>query len=354
MKKTTEILAGDTPGLSYELNVLTFAGRDAKAPSVYMQAALHGNELPGVAALHVLIPQLEKAETEGRLLGNVTLVPFANPIGLGQYAWEDQQGRYSFASRVNFNRNFQRLDRPDVALIEDDRDGVPLDRRLKARLLGHSMGKTIVLDLHCDGQSLAYFYAPAPLWPHMADLAVALDCAAVLTFEGGTDGSFDEASIHPYLSAPAGVADFPHRAVATVELRGVADVEPALAAHDGNGLYRFLVGRGVVADVAVTAPATTFAGPGVPQTYVEMVRAPKGGMVFFHAEPGDRVAAGALLAEIIPEPGNPSAVVEVRSAAGGLVLTRVSCRSVRVADDLMKIVGSSRAAGAKDGGALEN
>jgi predicted deacylase len=353
MEKTIEFLDGDTPGLGYSLTVLTFKGRDPKAPSVYMQAALHGNELPGAAALHVLIPQLVAAEAEGRLRGDVTLVPLANPIGLGQYAYEEHMGRFAMGSRVNFNRNFQRLERPDVALIEDDRDGVPVERRLKARLLRHSIGKTIVLDLHCDDQSLPYLYVPAEVWPFMSDLAAALDAEAVLTFEGGTDGSFDEASIHPYLQAAPEVADFRNRVVTTVELRGRADVDATIAAHDGNGLYRFLVGRGVVVDAAA-APVPAYDAVAVPQTHVEMVRAPRGGLVLFHAGPGDKVAAGALIAEVIGEPGSPETVTAVHAEAAGLVLTRVSARSVRVGDDLMKIVGEHRSRTAKDGGALES
>ena len=63
---------------------------------------------------------------------------------------------------------------------------------------------------------------------------------------------------------------------------------------------------------------------------------------------------GALIAEVIGEPGNPETVTAVHAEAAGLVLTRVSARSVRVGDDLMKIVGEHRSRTAKDGGALES
>ena len=58
MDKTIVTIPGDMPGLSYSLTVLRFAGSDPQAPKAYLQAALHGNELPGVAALHILIPML--------------------------------------------------------------------------------------------------------------------------------------------------------------------------------------------------------------------------------------------------------------------------------------------------------
>ncbi|MGB8818825.1 MAG: peptidase M14, partial [Rhizobiaceae bacterium] len=72
MKRATRIIAGDTPGISYFLEVLTFKGSDPKAPKAYLQAALHGGEFPGVAAIHFLVPLLEAAEKAGTLAGNIT------------------------------------------------------------------------------------------------------------------------------------------------------------------------------------------------------------------------------------------------------------------------------------------
>ena len=76
MDKTIITIPGDLPGLSYSLTVLRFSGSDPAAPTAYLQAALHGNELPGVAALHVLISRLKAAEAEGVLrLKGFTAVP---------------------------------------------------------------------------------------------------------------------------------------------------------------------------------------------------------------------------------------------------------------------------------------
>ena len=48
------------------------------------------------------------------------------------------------------------------------------DERLKRRLIELSMGHDIVLDLHCDDESVPYLYVPRLLWPAMADCASAL------------------------------------------------------------------------------------------------------------------------------------------------------------------------------------
>ena len=121
MQKATEILRGDTPGTSWSLSVLRFQGASRAAPTAYLQAALHGDELPGVATLHYLIPQLARAEQEGRLLGDVTVVPYANPMALAQHLFAEHLGRFNFGSRTNYNREFPLLTAPDAPLCRRTR-----------------------------------------------------------------------------------------------------------------------------------------------------------------------------------------------------------------------------------------
>ena len=75
MQKTIEKIAGDTDGVSFEFAVYRIKGRSSGAPSAYLQAALHGGELPGVVAIDALMPKLRVAEAEGRVLGDITIVP---------------------------------------------------------------------------------------------------------------------------------------------------------------------------------------------------------------------------------------------------------------------------------------
>ena len=65
MKTTIEKLPGDTEGVSYELTVFRFKGTSKKAPTGYIQAALHAGELPGVVALHALMPKLRAGASRG-------------------------------------------------------------------------------------------------------------------------------------------------------------------------------------------------------------------------------------------------------------------------------------------------
>jgi predicted deacylase len=350
MQKSIERIAGDTDGISYEFPVYRIEGRVPGAPSVYMQAALHGGELPGVVAIHALMPKLRAAEAEGRIRGHLTIVPAANPIGRSQYLYGDHFGRFHLGTRVNFNREFPLLDRPDPALIPSDERLATADRRLKARLLRLALDHEIVLDLHCDDEGVPYFYVPAALWPAMADCAAAFGAEAVLTWQNAADGAFEEAAIHPYLASDAEA--LARRVVTTVELRGIADVERGYAERDAVGLYRLLVARGVIEDRTV-APAGPFGGVVAPLDNVEMVKTPKAGAALYDVKPGDRVREGDRLATIVHAPGEPDGAIEVFAPQSGYIITRRAIRTLRAGEDLLKLVGDRPSTMVKKSGSLE-
>jgi predicted deacylase len=347
MQKSIERVAGESEGVSYEFPVFRFDGADKAAASAYLQAALHAGELPGVVAIDALMPMLIKAETEGRIKGSITIVPWANPVGRAQYHFGDHQGRFHLGTRTNFNRGFPLLDAPDTALLPDTTLGA-VDQRLKTRLLQLSLGHDIVLDLHCDDEGLAYLYVHTSLWPAMADCAAAMGVDAVVLWSEDTDGTFEGASIMPYQKASADVARFDRRVATTVEYRGILDVEGALAASDAEGLYRLLVTRGVIADPALPAPGR-FAGVVAPLENIDMVPSPRAGAVLYDVKPGDRVAKGARLATIVHAPGEIGGRTEVLAPQAGIILTRRSRRIIRAGEDLLKLVGDRKSADARSG-----
>lgn len=351
MKTEIETLAGETPGIAYELIVHRFAGSDAAAPGAYIQAALHADERPGPAALHYLIPELVRAEAEGRLRGSLTLVPQANPVGAAQHMFSQHMGRFSTGNRANFNRDFPVPDADGVRTLHGPTSAVFTDRRLKSRLLELADNHPIVLDLHCDDEGVQYLYIPDRLWPEMSDLAACLDAEAAVLWNAGSDCAFEEAAF-AQMSAKA-KGDLKGLCATTVELRGQLDVDPVLARKDADGLYRFLVMRGVIADdgVAPTALRPDFVAE--PIAHVEMVRAPVGGTILYHVTPGDRVEAGQLLVEVVARPGEPGGAVSVHAPQAGFVLTRRARRFIRMGDDLLKLVAGQPSPSARIG-ALED
>ena len=348
MKRETRTLKGDTPGQTYSFEVITFRGADKKAPNAYLQAALHGGEFPGVAAIHFLVPILEAAEKAGQIMGNITVVPMANPIGMSQWLFGEHLGRFDFFSRINFNRSHFALENFDTSSLPKLDDPVPAHLRLKAELLRLAQPNEIILDLHCDDESEQYAYIPKAYWPGMKDFAVAVGCKAVLLWEGACDHAFDEANAHPIIS---GAASPENRAVTTMEFKGSADVSQEKGKADAKGLYDFLVHRGVIDGKTKIKPAS-FTGHVTPLENVEMISMPEGGMVFYHVEVGDTVKKGAKLATIVTRPGDTSGDMIVTAPQAGYILTRRALRFLPRGDDLLKLLGTKRSPKAKPG-ALE-
>ena len=81
----------------------------AEIPKVYLQAALHADEQPGILILHHLLALLKSADNKGELNAQFVVMPMVNPIGMGGLALNQHQGRYDTVSGVNFNRKWPQL-----------------------------------------------------------------------------------------------------------------------------------------------------------------------------------------------------------------------------------------------------
>jgi uncharacterized protein len=350
-------LAGKSAMLAWRLPVIRYRGASGR-PGAYLQAALHADEQPGVAALHELAGLLNRAEADGRLLRDVILVPFANPIGLHQVVDGRHMGRFHLGSGTNFNRAFPL---PPTGQLGEQAAGKPAageravpprpDRALKTALAQLAAGSDVILDLHCDKESLLYAYCHAELWPGARGLAARLGAAAVLLWAGPEEGgaAFEEAvnidrlpvrASRPFLSA-------------TVELRGQADVDPALARADARALYEVLADRNIVDDPTI-GPCPVWNGPAVRQDHVVNVSAPALGTLLFDCPLGARVAEGAVIARILAAPGDAAGEVAVRAPAAGLLLIRARDRLARPGETIATLVTDRPAKGAVIGRTLSN
>src|ERR671920_417704 len=101
-------LAPLAPGADLSLTVQRF-GTEGARPRIYIQASLHADEIPGMIAAHHLRERLTALESEGRIQGEIVLVPSANPVGLGQRVLGDPVGRFNLSDGVNFNRGYPDL-----------------------------------------------------------------------------------------------------------------------------------------------------------------------------------------------------------------------------------------------------
>ena len=365
--KSVEIkrLKSSSPGTHRHVKILRY-GEPGATPKAYLQASLHADELPGMIAAHHLARLLDAAEAEGRILGEIVLVPVANPIGLAQVIDGSHLGRYDLASGENFNRSF-----PDLAAIAADRlagtlgadaaENVRTIRATLVALLGEQQPTTelaslrhilmreaidadYVLDLHCDNDALLHLYLGEARWPDGADLSADLGSVATLLAADSGGTPFDEtfsnlwAELRHRLGSQAPIPDA--CLAGTVEVRGQGDVSDELGAQDAAALLRFLQRRGLVAGDPGPLPAALC--DGTPLSGVDALRAPVGGMVVYKVALGEQVTAGQVVAEIIdPLAEDPAAVrTPVKTIADGLFFARKIERLARPGQAIGKVAGS--------------
>ena len=366
-----------SPGTARELVVHRF-GRAGARPKVYLQAALHADETPGLLVLHHLYGLLEEAGRHGTIVGEILLVPYANPIGLAQFSNGDHAGRYEQGGGGNFNRNW-----PDLAaavaeavaerLTDDEAGNVAVIRgamldhlaaqqpaselhSLRLALSGLAADADVVLDLHCDDQALMHLFLIPAHWPQAADLAADLGCRAVLLAEDSGGSSFDETFSTPWTRLAERFPQYPIPAAClagTVELRGRSDVDDETARIDAQALFHSLQRFGAIAGNPPAPPAACCEATRFDAT--DTVRSPLAGVVAYAVELGQEVKAGNTIAWIV-DPTRPpeSARSAVVTQASGLVLSLRSHRYVRPGMVLAKVVGSEPLAHRQEGPLLED
>jgi len=351
------------PGHRQYLTVWRF-GTAGSGPKATIQAALHADEVPAILVAHRLRAQLAALEAAGQLTGEVLLIPYANPIGLGQQVLGQLQGRFDLRDGLNFNRGHAEL--TDAAakrlagrLGEDEETNGILVRAalreaagelsslnpatdLKQQLLRLAIDSDVVLDLHCDSEAAMHLYTLTPHADLGAELGALLGAQAVLLATESGDSPFDEACSRPWLLLRERFAPHPVPLAcfgATVELRGEADTSHAVAEQDALALVAFLRRRGIVAGQPDPLPPA-LCQP-TPLAGSEPVVAPKAGVVVFHLAPGACVAAGALVADIVD--ADSGEVTPVHAQTAGLLYARIATRWASPGRRLAKIAGTTLA-----------
>ena len=345
------------------LTILRY-GAGAGGPKAYIQAGLHADEAPGYLVMHHLIAELDKIDEQGGFRGEIVLVPAANPIGVAQWRDDGLQGRFNFSDGMNFNRGYPDLtdavaERVKDRLGADTQANVARIRRafgealdaikpedeaahLKHKLLVCAHDADIVLDLHCDHQALMHVYIGESLWPDGRDLAAWMGAVVTLLADDSGVTPFDEACGRIWWRLAERFPEHPLPPAclsATVELRGMADLSHAVATEDALNITRFLAGRGFLAGPAAAAPALN--NDATPLAAVEHIKSPVPGVVVFLKEPGEKIAAGEVVAEIInPLRSNAATrTFALRAAADGLLFARSADRFARPGRILAKIAG---------------
>ena len=347
-------------GTTRTLQVHRF-GQPGARPKAYVQAALHADELPGVLVAHELIALLGDAERRGDVVGEVVVVPAANPIGLSQEFLGIHHGRFALSDGFNFNRGFADVSRgldealPSGSVLagRDASDGLRVHFRdavrqqtgnsesamLKSQLLALAIDADVVLDLHCDGEAVMHLYTLPSLSTRVAPLARLLGASVVLTATESGEGPFDEACSRPWLAARAALPNALFSApclAATVELRGERDISPLLARKDALAVFEFLKLEAVINGTPPTLPNHSYLS--LPLAATEPVTAPVSGVLMFVCELGSSVAHGDVIAHLLdPVTGHTTPVT---AGTSGLLFARAASRWASAGKRIGKIAGN--------------
>jgi len=354
-------------------------GVEGDRPKTYIQASIHADELPGMLTAHHLLRRLDDLAAQGRLRGDITLVPYANPIGLDQVVLGDHLGRYTLDGAVNFNRNY-----PDVTETVADRvagrlggdadENVRLVRAefagalaevrpsdhnvaMKLELMKLAADADIVLDLHCDSNARMHVYLHADKWPEGRDLAAFMGSDATLLAETSGGNPFDEsfslvwdvvARRHPDIPVPMPVL------ASTVELRGETDVTDELADQDAENLIGFLHGRGHL-DGEPPAPPP-LRRDATDLSAVDVLFCPAAGVIVWKCAVGDIVEDGQLVAEVVdPTADDPAdARTPIHARTTGLLFARTLHPLGRAGAPIAKIAGEKPLEWRKEGALMQD
>jgi len=363
-EKVGRILVGDTPGRSTELNYFR-VGPEGATKKVYLQAALHADEQPGILVLHHLLRLLREADAAGDLNARFVLFPMVNPLGMGDIEFGQHQGRYNRSTGINHNRDWPVLyDAVGDGLAEKlGNDAGENVQRVRAALrewtgslprvtaqdqwrhcvVSEACDADYVFDLHCDDDSLLHIFSIPQLADNMQQLADWSGAAATMLAEDSGGGSFDEVWPAIWLRLADECVDKPvplSVVSCTLEYRGQGDSFDDLNRQDAHNLYGYFQEQGLIGGTALGQRGEARAGTDLRAT--EYLRAPRPGLLAYRVELGDWVEKGDCIAELIALDGDGAFVDRMPLLAGtsGQVISRKITKYVWAGANVSKIVGS--------------
>ncbi|WDE12311.1 succinylglutamate desuccinylase/aspartoacylase family protein [Thalassomonas haliotis] len=291
------------------------------APGVYIQANMHGAEVQGNAVIYQLLELLQGLS----LLGDITLVPYANPVGCNHKNGEYTLGRFDPITGVNWNRmyHFNEQQIPEFAgqyqagsievieqafrelLLGDIADkldhnifGLTTGQRIAYQLQKMAHKADLVLDLHTGPISSKHLYCPE----YAIDSARYFDIPHTIVIPNSFDGAMDEATFCPWwtlqqtFSELGRELDF-NKESFTVELGSQEQIDLDVAYQDAISILSYLQYKGVIAGDNFQPQAMTRYA-----CYLKDYKAfysPMGGMVDYLASFGEPLAAGEPIARIL-------------------------------------------------------
>jgi predicted deacylase len=321
-------------GVKLTVPVYSYKPKESTAPDVYIQANMHGAEVQGNAVIFQLLELLKYCDIQA----NITLVPYANPIGCNHKNGEYTLGRFDPITGVNWNRMYhfdegiinpfveQHIDASEDEIrtdfeqllleqIENKLDhniwGLTTGQRIAYQLQRMAHQADLVLDLHTGPISSKHLYCPE----YTKASANYFDIPHTIFIPNDFDGAMDEATFCPWWSLQQAFEDkgrnftmgegaFAKESF-TVELGSQEQIDLAVAEQDAMSILSYLQYKGVIAGNNKSENLPTNFLPQEMTRYAcylkdyKALYSPMGGMVDYLAEFGKPLAAGDPLVRIL-------------------------------------------------------
>ncbi|MEZ2353452.1 succinylglutamate desuccinylase/aspartoacylase family protein [Caballeronia sp. RCC_10] len=346
---------------------------------MYIQAALHAGEVPGLLVVQHLLAALTRLEQDGELIHRVTVSSWANPVGMNQHVMGHLIGRFDLNGTGNFDRQFFDL-RPAIEVSSDltGRGGasdpgirawlkqITLARKaavdsveaLKLQLLDVGFEHDAVLDLHCDKTAVMHIYSSWEFERRATALARSMKARALILEDEAGGGTFDQAFRDAWraLKRLDMCADKSTGFAAVVELRGQRDVSDDLAAADAAGLIDFLRSEGIVTGAAVPTDVTDCHAPlTFSLNAVSHVATSAAGLICWKQECGAFVERGQTVAEIVDYGGRIAAGrATIAAPITGFLVARANFHLATVGQRIAMIAGTTALPERVDGSLLHD
>ncbi|QOL26037.1 succinylglutamate desuccinylase/aspartoacylase family protein [Thalassotalea sp. LPB0316] len=320
INKTVLSMGEMASGAKLTVPVYSIKGR-GEGPSVYIQANMHGAEVQGNAVIYQLLELLKTLP----VLGDITLVPYANPVGANHKNGEYTLGRFDPITGVNWNRmyhynqaqitdfvdhltnqpqaeidqQFQQLLVGNIEQkLEHNQYGLTTGQRIAYQLQKMAHQADLVLDLHTGPISSKHLYCPE----YAKASASYFDIEHTILIPDGFDGAMDEATFCPWWSlskqlATKGIAYQLERESFTVELGSQELIDLDVAEQDARSILSYLQYKKVI-DTSEFVPSNITRYGCYLKDY-KAFYSPMGGMVDYLADFGQVLRAGQPLARIL-------------------------------------------------------
>ncbi|MCF6768297.1 succinylglutamate desuccinylase/aspartoacylase family protein [Thiotrichales bacterium 19S11-10] len=309
----------DSYGEDLTVKVIHIKGSSQEAPSVYIQASMHADEIQGNAVIFELLEQFSSNQP----LGDITIIPQCNPTGAASRVGSAHQGRFDPMNGDNWNRYYfypkidynafanEHINSTQAEYKKAFRE-ILCEQLLKAldkpylltraqfmayQLQLFAYQADLVLDLHTDAEAINYLYSPS----YAKDSAAYFQYSDVILMDNEFGGALDEASFSPWWHLQKAFARLNREEEVlvegyTLELGSKERISKPLALIQRQSIENYLAYKKVIdmVDCIEQASVTMHHADSFKAVYAEF-----GGLYEWYVTPGETIKEGQIIGRVL-------------------------------------------------------